>query len=275
MTRAQRWRDRVLVHSVGIVVAVGLFLVPILYMVLLSFRTEAGFLGHPFSFPHTLHFQNYVAAWQQASMAKYFLNSIVYSVSAPVIGVLLSVFLAFPVARRYIRGSNWIYQIFVYSMFLPGSLIPLFIESQFLHLYDNPLGFIILNIGGGGLSFFFFVGYIKSIPKELDEAAAMDGCGYGRYVFAILIPLMKPALAVMVLLGFIGQWNNLIGPIVFLPSSHLWPLTRGLFAFYGQFSDNWPLLSAALVIVLVPVAVLFLALQRFLVAGVTGGSLKL
>ena len=103
----------------------------------------------------------------------------------------------------------------------------------------------------------------------------MDGCGYGRYVFSILIPLMKPALAVMVLLGFIGQWNNLIGPIVFLPSSHLWPLTRGLFAFYGQFSDNWPLLSAGLVIVLLPVAVLFLVLQRFLVAGVTGGSLKL
>ncbi len=274
MTRREWWFDRILVHTTGLIVAIGIFLLPILYMVLLSFRTDSGFLAHPFALPHVFHFHNYVTAWQQASMAKYFLNSIIYAVVSPAIGLTLSVFLAFPIARGYVRGATWIYQVFVYSMFLPGGLIPLFVESQFLHLYNNMLGYIILHVGTG-LTFFFFVGYIKAIPKELDEAAAIDGCGYGRYVARILMPLMKPALATMGLLNFIGQWNDLIGPIVFLPSSHLWPLTRGLFAFYGQYTDNWPLLSAALIIVLMPLAILFLLLQRFLVAGVTGGSLKL
>lgn len=274
MTRREWWFDRILVHTTGLIVAVGIFLLPILYMVVLSFRTDSGFLAHPFALPHVFHFNNYAIAWQQASMAKYFLNSIIYAVVSPAIGLTLSVFLAFPIARGYVRGATWIYQVFVYSMFLPGGLIPLFVESQFLHLYNNMPGYILLHVGTG-LTFFFFVGYIKTVPKELDEAAAIDGCGYGRYVVRILMPLMKPALATMGLLNFIGQWNDLIGPIVFLPSSHLWPLTRGLFAFYGQYTDNWPLLSAALIIVLMPLAILFLLLQRFLVAGVTGGSLKL
>ncbi len=270
----QWWTDHIVVHATGIVVGVGFFLLPILYIVLVSFRSESGFLAHPFAFPSQLHFANYVAAWKGASIGKYFLNSVIYAVFSPALGVLLAVFLAFPVARGYVKGARILYQVFVYSMFLPGGLIPLFVESQFLHLYDNMIGYIILN-AGAGLAFFFFVGDIKSIPKELDEAAALDGCGYTRYVFQMLIPLMKPALAVMFLLGFIGSWNNLIGPIVFLPNSALWPVTRGLFAFFGEFSTNWPLLCAALMIILAPLAALFLVLQKYLVAGVTGGSLKL
>ncbi len=274
MTRAGRIGERTLVHATGWIIGVGLFLLPVFYLVLVSLRSETGFLGHPFAFPRMLHFMNYVSAWEQASMTSYFLNSIIYAVGGTVLSLLVSAFLAFPIARGYIRGAKVIYQVFVFSMFLPGGLIPLFVESQALHLYNNQLGYIILNVGTG-LSVFFFVGYIKSIPKELDEAAAIDGCGYSRYVLRILLPLMSPALATMGLLSFIGEWNNLIGPIVFLPNPQYWPLTRGLFAFYGQFSNNWPLLAAGLIITILPLTILFLFLQRYLVAGVTGGSLKL
>lgn len=273
ITRRHRLRDLLQVHLVGVIIGGGLFLLPLLYIIFISFKSTQGFLTDPFGFPKQFHWDNYVKAWQQASMASYFLNSIIYAVFSTALSLMVSVLLAFPISRKYIKYSNLLYIIFLIGMFLPGALIPLFTESRALHLYDNRIGYIILS-AGTGLNFFFFVGYIKTIPKELDEAAALDSSGYFTYIFRILLPLMKPALATMGLFGFIGSWNNLIAPVVFLSNSKLWPLTRGLFGFFGEYSNNWPLLCAALIIVLSPLVILFIILQRYMVAGVTGGAVK-
>lgn len=273
MTRSQRLVDRLTVHSVGIIVAVGIYLLPLLYLLMISLKTAKEFLVSPLAVPHTVQWQNYVSAWQQGSFGQYFINSIIYTVSITVLSLLVSLMVAFPVARNMWKYSNIVYIFFLVSLFLPGGLIALFAETQTLHLFNSRIGYILINIGTG-LSFFFFVGYIKTIPKELDEAAVMDGCGYFRFMFTILPPLIRPALATMGLFIAIGAWNNLIGPVVFLSSSSLWPLTRGLFAFYGQFGNNWPLLSAAVIIVMMPLVILFIFLQRYIVQGAMGGAMK-
>jgi raffinose/stachyose/melibiose transport system permease protein len=123
-----------------------------------------------------------------------------------------------------------------------------------------------------GAGFFFFVGYIKTIPREMDEAAALDGCGYIRYIFTMIIPQMKPALATFGIFGFVAGWNNLILPLVMLNDQSLWPVTRGLFSFFGQYSSQWPLVAAATIIVALPILVVFAILQRNLVEGVAGGA---
>ncbi|HEX4788801.1 MAG TPA: carbohydrate ABC transporter permease [Actinospica sp.] len=254
-----------------LVISVGLFALPLVYLVLQAFKPFLSFLQDPTGLPHPWTFSNFSQAWTQGDFSREMLNSLLYSVVPDVLTLILGVFLAFPISRGYFKHSNALYAFFVFSGFLPGGLIPLFIEAQKLGLYNSRLGYLVINsLAGAG--FFFFVGYIKTIPKEIDEAAALDGCGYFRFIFTMIIPQMKPALATFGVFGFVAAWNNLILPLVMLSNPAFWPVTRGLFSFFGQFSSQWPVVAAATVIVAIPILVVFVILQRQLVEGVAGGA---
>lgn len=260
------------VHSVSLVISVGLFALPLAYIAMQAFKPYTDFLTNPTGLPSSWSGENFVAAWQQGDFGRELLNSALYALVPDAITLVLGVFLAFPISRGYFRRSNALYAFFVFSGFLPGGLIPLFIEARILHLYNHRIGFLILtSLAGAG--FFFFVGYIKGIPREIDEAAAIDGCGYVRFIFTIIIPQMKPALATFAVFGFVGAWNSLILPLVMLSDSSLWPVTRGLYSFFGQHSQNWPLIAAATMIVAAPILLVFILLQRYLVEGVAGGAI--
>ncbi|MCL2729253.1 MAG: carbohydrate ABC transporter permease [Actinomycetia bacterium] len=252
-------------------IAAGLFALPLVYVLLQAFKTYTGFLQNPTGTPHPWTTESFSAAWHQGNFGREMINSLVYAVVPGTITLILGVFLAFPISRGYFRFSNGLYTFFIFSVFLPGGLIPLFIEARTLHLYNSMIGYLILtSLSGAG--FFFFVGYIKGIPREIDEAAALDGCGYIRFIFTIIIPQMKPALATFGIFGFVAAWNNLILPLVMLSDSALWPVTRGLYSFFGEYSQNWPLIAAGTFIVAAPIMLLFVLLQRYLVEGVAGGA---
>jgi raffinose/stachyose/melibiose transport system permease protein len=256
---------------VCLVISVGFFALPLVYLVLQAFKPYLSFLQDPTGLPHPWTFSNFSTAWSQGNFSTEMVNSVLYSVVPDLITLLLGVFLAFPISRGYFKHSNALYAFFVFSGFLPAGLIPLFIESQKLGLYNSRLGYLVItSLAGAG--FFFFVGYIKTIPREIDEAAALDGCGYVRFIFTMIIPQMKPALATFGVFGFVAAWNNLILPLVMLSDPNLWPVTRGLFAFFGQYSSQWPVVAAATVIVAVPILIVFVILQRQLVEGVAGGA---
>lgn len=268
-------RDRLLratgLHSVSFVISAGLFALPIAYLLMQSFKTYQQFLQDPTGLPKTWTFSNYTSAWTQGDFAVELVNSLIYAIIPDAVTLLLGVFLAFPISRGYFRFSNALYVFFVFSGFLPAGLIPLFVEARTLHLYNSRWGFLILT-SFAGAGFFFFVGYIKSIPRELDEAAAIEGCGYFRFITRIIIPQMRPALAAFAVFGFVASWNNLILPLVMLSSQSLWPVTRGLYGFMSQYTTQWPLIAAATVIVAIPILVVFALLQRHLVEGVAGGA---
>lgn len=256
---------------VCLVISVGFFALPLVYLVLQAFKPYLSFLQDPTGLPHPWTFSNFSTAWSQGNFSTEMVNSVLYSVVPDLITLLLGVFLAFPISRGYFKHSNALYAFFVFSGFLPAGLIPLFIESQKLGLYNSRLGYLVItSLAGAG--FFFFVGYIKTIPREIDEAAALDGCGYVRFIFTMIIPQMKPALATFGVFGFVAAWNNLILPLVMLSDPNLWPVTRGLFAFFGQYSSQWPVVAAATVIVAIPILIVFVILQRQLVEGVAGGA---
>jgi len=118
------------------------------------------------------------------------------------------------------------------------------------------------------------VNYISSVPRELDEAATIDGCGYARFVARIVFPLVKPALASVIVLHAIGVWNDYATALIYLPKKALMPITRGLMVFYGQFGNDWTILSAAMLMLMLPMAALFLALQRWIIDGILQGSVK-
>lgn len=274
-------KHRVVDFSIGafvftLVFCLIFYLAPLVYLLVVALQSSHQFLVNPLTVPHPAMWGNFSTAWKDATMGVYFSNSVIYTGAATIISVALAVFLAFPVERRYVRGWNAVYLSMVLGFFLPIGIIPLFIESQMLHLYNNRLGYILLHVQGGlTLGFIFFVAYFKTIPRELDESAALDGCGYARFVFQIVLPLVKPALATVTIYAAVAVWNDLIGPVVFLANNSLFPLTRGLFTFYGSYQSEWTLLAAGIFIVASPLIVAFILLQRSFIQGSLSGSLKL
>lgn len=273
-------RNRFSNHRLRLFIIVGLVVVifyfgPILYIVNISLQSDQQFLTHSMSLPYPIKFHNFVAAWNEASMSEYFVNSIVYTVVPTVVALMFSVCLAFPISRRYVRWSRQLHAILTSGLFFPVALIPLFVEARILHLYNNRPGYMILHIEDAMVfGFFLFVGYFRTIPRELDESAVIDGCHYIRYLVTIVAPLARPAFATMGIYAGIQIWNDLIGPVVFLASPSLFPLSRGLFVFYGSYGSQFSLLAAGVLIAAAPLIIAFLFLQRYFVEGATAGALK-
>jgi raffinose/stachyose/melibiose transport system permease protein len=250
------------------------YLFPLFYLLNTSFKEQFEYMKDPTGLAASLRFSNYLEAWNKGDFSKYIWNSILYTSVATIASIMMSLFAAYPIARNYLKGSGFYYLLFTIALFIPNPLIPQFKLMLELGLYNTQFGYILLRTGGTGVAFLLFVGYIKSVSRDLDEAAAMDGCGYVRYMFTILVPLTKPVLATGVLLTAIGVWNDIIGPTLYLADNAKQPITRGLFNFAGQYMNNWPLLACGIFIVAAPLIVLYTFVQKYLVSGALAGSIK-
>jgi raffinose/stachyose/melibiose transport system permease protein len=142
-----------------------------------------------------------------------------------------------------------------------------------LGLYNSPVGYVMLFLINP-IGVVILVNYVKTLPRELDEAAALDGCGYLRFVTTIVIPLIRPAIATVAVLHAIGIWNELILPTIYLTNKDFYPITRGMIVFQGVYGSNWPTLAAAVLIMTLPMVIIFLVLQRQIVSGLTSGAVK-
>lgn len=259
-------------YAVLVIFAI-IYLGPLLMLVNTSLKTMPEFMKDATGPAASLNFQNFVDAWNKANFPKYLLNSVLYTVAATTVYIVTAVFVAFPIARGYVKYSGILLTMFVIALFLPPALIPQFQLILNLGLYNNPIGYILLFIVNP-IGIVILVNYVKTVPKELDEAAALDGCGYFRFVWSIVLPLIKPAIATVIVLHGIGIWNEIIMPTIYLTNKDYYPITRGLIVFQGVYGSNWPTLAAAVLMLTFPMLVLFLFLQRYIVSGLTSGSVK-
>jgi raffinose/stachyose/melibiose transport system permease protein len=252
-----------------------LFLLPVLYVVLISFESNAHFLRNPMGLQGGFDASNFSQAWSQAGLGRQLVNTVIYSVAGAALATVLALLIAFPVARRLIRGSNLVYGFLAVGLFLPLAIIPLFIEAQKLGLWNNGIGYIILHIEPGlPLGLVVLVASISAVPTELDEAAIMDGATYLRYLWRVVVPLVRPGLFITFLYAMLGVWNDIIGPVILLSNTNLYPLTRGIYTFYGENAAEWGLLAAAVVIASLPLVALFTATQRQLIRVAVAGAVK-
>jgi raffinose/stachyose/melibiose transport system permease protein len=262
---------------VGAYTLLGLFAVvylgPLLMLLSTSLKTMPEFMKSATSLPTSLNFGNFVEAWNKANFLRYMTNTLLYTISATVIYIITAVFVAFPISRGYIKGAGTLLTLYVIALFLPVALIPQFQLMLNLGLYNNPIGYVMLFLVNP-IGVVILVNYIKTLPLELDEAAAMDGCGYFRFVTSIVFPLIQPAIATVAVLHAIGIWNELILPTIYLTNKDYYPITRGMIVFQGVYGSNWPTLAAAVLIMTLPMLVLFLVLQRYIVSGLTAGAVK-
>lgn len=250
-----------------------LYIGPLFMLVNTSFKTLGDFFKDPIGLAAELNFQNFVDAWELAKFPTYMVNSAIYTIAATLIYVVTTVFVAFPIARGYYKYSKYILLLYVIALFLPPALIPQFQLILNLGLYNSRIGYIFLFLVNP-IGMIIIVNYIKTVPRELDESAAMDGCSYFRFILTIVLPLIKPAVATVTVLHAIGIWNELILPTIYLTNDDLYPVTRGLIVFEGVYGSNWPALAAAVLILMIPMLILFMFLQRYIIAGLTEGAVK-
>ncbi len=260
------------IYAVLIIFAI-IYAGPLLMLINTSLKSLPEFMKSATSVTTKLNFDNFVDAWEKANFPRYLTNTIIYTVSATLVFIVTAVFLAFPISRGYVKGSKIILSLFLIALFLPPALIPQFQLMLRLGLYNNPIGYILLfTINPIGIT--ILVNYIKTIPRELDEAAALDGCGYFRFVTKIIFPLIRPAIATVAVLHAIGIWNELILPTIYLTNKDYYPITRGMIVFQGVYGSNWPTLAAAVLIMIMPMLIIFLFLQRYIISGLTQGAVK-
>lgn len=246
------------------------FLVPLLYLVNTSLKSYAEYSVNPNGLVHDPQWSNFPDAWTKGNFGQYFLNTLLYTVTGAGAVTLLALLIGFPLGRGYIRAPRFWYGVLASFLFLPSAIIAQYQLLIGIGLYNTQLGYIIMLAIGVGIGPLLVAGYAQSVPKEIDEAAAIDGASYWRYLWTFATRLCRPALATVFLLSAVAVWNDIIlGTILFADQSK-WPIATGLNAFKGINSTDWPLLAAATIIVAIPLIALYVFVQRYLVNAVAG-----
>lgn len=249
---------------------------PFVWMIISSFKTNKEYFANPWGLPSEWHFSNYIDAWNQG-ISKYLFNSIYITVFS-VIGLLLAATLiGFYLSIRPFKGSKVLLGTFFLGMLIPihSTLIPLFTMANSIGAYDTFWSlffpYIAFNLP---VAVFLIYGFFTAIPKELEEAAIVDGCNIYQTFFKVYFPLAKPILATVTILSFFNIMNDFVFPLVMVSQDALKTLPLGLMSFKGNFSADYSLISAALVITTAPIIILYMFLQKYIQKGVTAGAVK-
>ncbi len=251
--------------------------VPMLAVFSVAVKTRLELLSNPLGWPQQFHWENFVNAWQQANLGQAFLNSIIITVSSVIGIILIGAAAAYPLARRSGKSYNIIYLYFFAGIILPGQfgLFALYREWTTFNLVNTLPGVILCAIGGAmPFVIFLYTGFIKTVPRELEEAAKLDGAGPFRAFWTIVFPLLKPATATVIITSGLGVWNDLFTALVFLQDQDKQTLPLAIYSFVGQYGNDWTLLLASIIMASIPVIAVFLFLQRYFVQGLSGGALR-
>jgi len=249
---------------------------PLLWMVSSSLKTQETIFKDIALIPRQFHFQNYILAWQEGGFGRYFLNSIFYSVSVVIGIVVISSMAAYAFSRFRFPGRNILFIMFMAAMMIPipGSFVALYVLLNKLHLRNTPLGYILCMINVGlSTSIFLLKTFFDKLPRELEDAARMDGCSKIGIWWHVAFPLAKPVLAVVVVFNALNVWNEYILALIIFDSRKFMPLQVALQTFQGEFVTNYPLLMAGLTITALPIIIVYLLMQKYIIKGVTAGAI--
>lgn len=251
-----------------------IWLSPMLFIFLSSIKGKTDFFTRPiFSLPTVPHWSNFRDAWVTGDMFQYIVNGGIVSLIKVPIGVFLEALTAFALTRLDLKKSNLIFIVFLIGMMIPMqvTLVPLTIGLTQVHLINTHLGLILVYIGFG-LPFGILVmrGFFRSIPKEIDESARLDGCNNMRLFWSILTPIARPAVATLVILDFLSSWNEYLFSSLLITTDKLRTVPAGLLSFFGENGTNYPLFTAGVLISIIPIMLVYIFCQRYFVEGMAG-----
>ena len=252
-------------------------LYPLIFTLLNSLKTNTEFAQHPLSLPERLNFSNYSETFTRMNVPKLFLNSIIVTFGGILLTTISSLFLAFAVTKLKFRGSQFIFLFVISMLVIPSQAIIYPLYQSILDLgFGGTYQGLILALAAFGLPLgtYQLAAYFKTIPEELIEAARVDGAGHLRVLFSVLVPVSIPAIAALSILNCVWMCNDLLLPLVIMGGSDKGTLMVGVALLSGQYDISIPLISAGLLVALLPVFLVYMVFQRKILAGAMAGSIR-
>jgi putative chitobiose transport system permease protein len=270
------WGQRLLVYGLLTAIAV-VMLMPLLWLISTSLKssTENLFQFPPRFFPEQPTFQNFVRVWESQPFAQYFANSLLVSVLTVGLNLIFCSLAAYPLARLNFWGKDWIFTAIISTIMIPFQIvmIPLYILTVQLGLKNTYLGVIFPAIASA-FGIFLLRQAFMTVPKDLEEAARMDGCSELGIWWNVMLPSVRPALVTLTIFVFIGAWSDFLWPLIVLDDPNYYTLPLGVAKLAGTFSLDWRLIAAGSVISVVPILAFFLVMQRYIVPSEVGSGVK-
>ncbi|CDZ39158.1 Putative ABC transporter permease protein YurM [Neorhizobium galegae bv. officinalis] len=252
-------------------------LAPIVIMLFAAFKTNAHIFQSPFSIPDFSNVANITKIWSQTNFLRYLLNSVIVTGASMIVILTLGTMAAYAVGRYKFRGSSFVLMFFLAGLTLPLKLaiIPLFILMRDLGILNTQLSLIVIYVAMGlPTTVFIMTGFIATLPNELEDAARMDGASEPRIMWSIMLPLVRPAMVIAGIQNVVPIWNDFFFPLIFIQKDDLKTLPQGLTTFMGEYTTDWGVLFAGLLLSSAPIIIVYIILSRQFINGMTAGAVK-
>jgi len=262
-------------------IVLGFFLfytiAPLVWLVISSLKTNGELMGAPLALPKTLQFQNYKNAFEVSGLGRLFLNSIIVSITATILNVIVSSMASYSIARYDFKGKELIFTLISAGIMVPVSalMVPVFILIKNLGLYDTKLALILTYSAMGlPLSIFIIRGFMNTIPRELEEAGVIDGCNFYQIFSKIILPLSRAGIVTAITFQFLYCWNEFIYAMLLTSSQTNRTVQVGIRFFSNQFTTDYTSMFAAITISIIPAIAGYVVFQKQIISGLTSGAIK-
>ena len=267
---------KVIAYTFLIIMAI-IFIMPMLFTIISSLKTKLDIFSDPFALPKNPQWSNYVIAWKDANMSAYFINSVIQSGSTVILTSLISTMAAYALARFDFKLNKVLVLIFMLGMMVPMHtiLVPVSYIIGLFNLKNNIFALVLVYVAFNlPFSIMVMITFMKGVNRSLEEAAIIDGANYFQIYSKIMIPLTLPAISTISIFNFMGAWNNILFPLLFINDKRLRPISLGLLNFNGERGSEYGLMMAGIVItVAVPLAI-YLLFQEKVESGLAAGAVK-
>jgi len=277
MEQTQRYNARLLALEFAAVLLALLFLVPFYFVVINSLKSFGDLMRNAAGWPEAFRWDNYARVWEIMKFPRAFMNSLLITVLSNAGLVLISAMAAYRILRRPTVFNRVLFVLFIAAMVIPfqSIMIPLVKVASEVGLMDSRFGLIICYFGFGvSLNLFLYHGFMKSIPLEIEEAAVVDGCTPYGVFWRIVFPLLKPMTITILILNSLWIWNDFLLPLLVLHSADIRTIPLQTYSFFGQYTKQWDLALAGLVLGVAPMVAFFLLMQKHIIAGISAGAVK-
>jgi len=267
-----------LIKYLSLIIAVIAAVVPILVVFFTSFKTKEEYItSNPLSLPNSfLNVSNYIRAFTEGNMLRGFANTMIILVISLVGSILIGTMTAYVIHRFQFKVRNVIMAAFLFATLIPGvtTQVATFQIINALGLYNTRAATIILFMGTDIIAVYIFLQFMDSISISLDESAMLDGASYLTIYRKIILPLLKPAIVTVMIIKGVANYNNFYTPFLYMPSEKLQVVSTALFKFKGPYGTAWEVISAGVIIAIIPTLLMFLLAQKWVYNGITQGSVK-
>ncbi|MDF2985667.1 MAG: carbohydrate transporter permease [Eubacterium sp.] len=250
-------------------------IIPLFMILINAVKTEPEAAMLSLGLPNEFQFNNFKVVFTEGSVLTGYINSMIIGAAAVFVIMVSGALAAFVIQRRDSALTNKIYYLFIIGLVIPVALVPTIKMMVNLKLHNTYLG-MILYYSAILLPFtiFLFTGYLKTVPRELDESAYIDGAGFLKLFFSIIFPIIRPAIVTASLIIIINIWNDFMGPFYLLSDSSKWTVTVSVYNYVGKYGTKWNLVFADVAVVITPILLLYFILQKHIVDGMTAGAIK-